>query len=283
MEIIRLPIGKSIEWMIDFFTIHFSFITRAFSQVVEKGIDILVHGMMFFPAWVLIIFFTILAYVLSRKKGITLFTLIGLSLIWNMGLWEPTVSTIALVLISTIIAIAFGLPLGILTALSSRSYRIIMPVLDVMQTMPAFVYLIPAIPFFGLGPVGAIFSTVIFSMPPSIRLTCLGIKQVPAELVEAADAFGSTKGQKLFKLQLPMATPTIMAGINQTIMLSLSMVVIAAMIGAKGLGGEVWKAIQRLEPDKGFEGGIAIVIIAMILDRIMQGIGGRSRVAAAAD
>jgi glycine betaine/proline transport system permease protein len=146
-----------------------------------------------------------------------------------------------------------------------------------MQTMPAFVYLIPAIPFFGLGKVAAIFSTVVFSMPPAIRLTCLGIKQVPKELVEAADAFGSNKWQKLFKLQLPIATPTIMAGINQTIMLALSMVVIAAMIGAKGLGGEVWKAIQRLQPGKGFEAGIGIVIVAIILDRIMQRIGGKSQ------
>ncbi len=277
MEAIRLPIGKSIEWMIDLFTEHFSFITYAFSQVTENGINILVDGMMYFPAWALICFFTAAAYLLSRKRGITLFTLIGLGVIWNMGLWAPTLSTIALVLISTLLAIAVGLPLGIFAALSTTSYRVIMPILDVMQTMPAFVYLIPAIPLFGLGPVGAIFSTVIFSMPPAIRLTCLGIKQVPAELVEAADAFGSTKGQKLFKLQLPMAKSTIMAGINQTIMLALSMVVIAAMIGAKGLGGEVWKAIQRLEPDKGFEAGIAIVIIAMILDRIMQGIGKKSR------
>ncbi|HNQ85228.1 MAG TPA: proline/glycine betaine ABC transporter permease [Deltaproteobacteria bacterium] len=277
MEIIRIPIGKSIELAIDLFTEHMSFITKAFSEITENGIDILVNGMMFFPTWVLIGFFTALAYSLSRKKGITLFTLIGLLLIWNMGLWAPTVSTIALVLISTLIAIAIGLPLGILASLSTNSYRVIMPILDVMQTMPAFVYLIPAIPLFGLGPVGAIFSTVIFAMPPAIRLTCLGIKQVPVELVEAADAFGSTKGQKLFKLQLPMATPTIMAGINQTIMLALSMVVIASMIGAKGLGGEVWKAIQRLQPDKGFEAGIAIVIIAMILDRVMQGVGRKSR------
>ena len=139
--------------------------------------------------------------------------------------------------------------------------------------MPAFVYLIPAIPFFGLGEVSAIFSTLVFAMPPAIRLTCLGIKQVPAELIEAADAFGSTKLQKLFKLQLPLAVPTIMAGINQTIMLALSMVVIAAMIGAGGLGGEVWKAIQRLEAGRGFQAGIAIVILAMILDRLSQKIG----------
>lgn len=275
MEHLRIPIGKTIEWLIELFTEHFSLITVAFSEVTENGIKYLVHTMMFFPPWVLIAVFTALAWSLSKRRGIALFTIIGLSLIWNMGLWAPTMSTIALVLISTLMAILIGMPLGVISALNQTAYRIIMPILDVMQTMPAFVYLIPAIPLFGLGPVGAIFSTVIFAMPPAIRLTCLGIRQVPVELIEAADAFGSTKGQKLFKLQLPMATPTIMAGINQTIMLALSMVVIAAMIGAKGLGGEVWKAIQRLQPDRGFEAGIAIVIIAMILDRIMQRIGNK--------
>jgi len=278
MEHLRVPIGKTIEYLIEQFTEHFSFITIAFSEVTENGIKYLVKVMMFFPPWILIVVFTGLAWYLSRRRGVALLALIGLTLIWNMGLWAPTISTIALVLISTLIAILFGMPLGILSALNQFAYRIIMPILDVMQTMPAFVYLIPAIPLFGLGPVGAIFSTVIFAMPPAIRLTCLGIKQVPSELIEAADAFGSTKRQKLFKLQLPMATPTIMAGINQTIMLALSMVVIAAMIGAKGLGGEVWKAIQRLQPDRGFEAGIAIVIIAMILDRIMQRIGSKAEV-----
>ena len=165
------------------------------------------------------------------------------------------------------------LTLGIAAALSRRTSRIVMPILDFMQTMPAFVYLIPAIPFFGLGAVSASVATVIFATPPTIRLTALGIRQVPEDLIEAADAFGSTRRQKLFKVQLPMAVPTIMAGINQTIMLSLSMVVIAAMIGAGGLGGKVWQAIQRLEPGKGFEAGIAIVILAMILDRVTQRIG----------
>jgi glycine betaine/proline transport system permease protein len=273
MTNIRIPIGYWIESAINFFSDNFAFVTKAFSQVTSQGIDIMVGAMMFFPPWLLILFFTAIAFLLSRKRGIAVFTLLGLLLIWNMGLWEPTISTLALVLISTVFAIAIGIPLGIFAALNQVFYRVIMPVLDFAQTMPAFVYLIPAIPFFGLGPVAAIFSTVIFSMPPAIRLTCLGIKQVPGELVEAADAFGSTKSQKLFKLQLPIAAPTIMAGVNQTIMLALSMVVIAAMIGAKGLGGEVWKAIQRLQPDRGFEAGIGIVIVAIILDRIMQQFG----------
>lgn len=277
MDSYKIPIGRSIEILIEFLVDNFSFATKAFSEFTESGIEILVAVMMFFPPWLLILFFSALAWFLTKKKGIALFSLIGLALIWNMGLWAPTVSTIALVLISTLFAISLGLPLGIMAALSNIFYRIVMPILDFMQTMPAFVYLIPAIPFFGLGPVAAIFSTVIFSMPPAIRLTCLGIKQVPKELVEAADSFGSTKSQKLFKLQIPIATPTIMAGINQTIMLALSMVVIAAMIGAKGLGGEVWKAIQRLEPDKGFEAGIGIVIVAIILDRIMQKYGEKQK------
>jgi glycine betaine/proline transport system permease protein len=165
--------------------------------------------------------------------------------------------------------------LGIVAALYEGFYRVIMPILDFMQTMPAFVYLIPAIPFFGLGPVSAAFATVIFAMPPSIRLTALGIRQVPVELIEAADAFGSTRMQKLFKIQLPLATQTMMAGVNQTIMLSLSMVVIAAMIGAGGLGGEVWKAIQRLKTGMGFEAGLGVVIIAIIFDRVTQKAAGR--------
>ena len=274
MNIYRVPIGDAIEAFIDFFVTHFSFATIAFSKFTIKGINYLSDIMMFLPPWAMILIFTALAWYLSKKWGIALFTLIGMSLIWNMQLWGATIETIALIIIATLISVAIGIPLGILSALSNTAYRIITPILDVMQTMPAFVYLIPAIPFFGLGAVGAIFATVIFSVPPCIRLTCLGIKQVPKELVEAADAFGSSKGQKLFKVQLPIAKTTIMAGINQTIMLALSMVVIAAMIGAKGLGGEVWKAIQRLEAGRGFEAGIGIVIIAIILDRVMQQVAG---------
>jgi glycine betaine/proline transport system permease protein len=276
MPIPKIPIGRSIEQSIDFLTLHFSFITRGISDVIETGIDILVASMMFFPAWLLILIFSALSWWLAgRKAGIL--TLLGFALIWNLGLWAPTISTLALVLIATLIAVMLGLPIGVMAALFSGMHRVTMPVLDFMQTMPAFVYLIPAIPFFGLGPVSAIFSTVIFAMPPAIRLTCLGIEQVPKELIEAADSFGANRMQKLFKLQIPLAKPTIMAGINQTIMLSLSMVVIAAMIGAKGLGGEVWKAIQRFEPGNGFEAGLGVVILAMALDRVTQKLGGRKK------
>ncbi|MFO7817831.1 MAG: ABC transporter permease [Thermodesulfobacteriota bacterium] len=273
----RIPIGDGIEAVIDFLVEHFSFLTKAFSNVTEIGLEFLESGMMFLPPWLFILLFASLVWLLSKSRGVSLFSVIGLALIWNMGLWEPTMSTIALVLVATLIAIILGVPIGIFAAMSNIIYRVVMPILDFMQTMPAFVYLIPAIPFFGLGKVAAIFSTVIFSMPPAIRLTCLGIKQVPFELVECADAFGSNKWQKLFKLQLPLATTTIMAGVNQTVMLALSMVVIASMIGAKGLGGEVWKAIQRLQPGNGFEAGIGIVIVAIVLDRVLQKVAARSK------
>jgi glycine betaine/proline transport system permease protein len=279
-DIPKFPLAHYIDIILNWLTSNFSFITKALSHVTSAAIDGIVTALLWFPPWVLIIAVAALAWRMAGRR-VAIFSAIGLLFLWDLRLWEPTIQTITLVLISTLIAVVIGLPLGIGAALSKRTSRIVMPVLDFMQTMPAFVYLIPAIPFFGLGAVSASVATVIFSMPPAIRLTALGIKQVPADLIEAADAFGSTPRQKLFKVQLPMAIPTIMAGVNQTIMLALSMVVIAAMIGAGGLGGEVWKAIQRLEPGKGFESGIAIVILAMILDRITQRIGRRSKTAAA--
>jgi glycine betaine/proline transport system permease protein len=232
-------------------------------------------GLLLVPIPVFIVLVGIGVWFLTKERKLTIGSALGLALIWNMGLWTATISTIALVVVATLCAIAIGVPLGICAAISKGTYKTVMPILDVMQTMPSFVYLIPAIPFFGLGKTAAIFSTVIFSMPPAIRFTCLGIRQIPAELVECSTAFGATRMQRLFKLDLPLASPTIMAGINQTVMLALSMVVIASMIGAKGLGGEVWKAIQRLQMGRGFEAGIAIVIVAMILDRVLQKLGTR--------
>ncbi len=277
MEMYRIPVGAVIEAIIDFLVLHLAVATRAFAVMTSTGISWIVSALTYPPEWMVIAVFAALAWFLSRNWKIGLFTVLGLGLIWNMQLWDPTMSTLALIVVSTLIAIGIGIPIGILAALSEIAYKIITPILDIMQTMPAFVYLIPAIPFFGLGAVGAIFATVVFSVPPCIRLTCLGIKQVPKEMVEAADAFGSSKWQKLFKVQLPVAKTTIIAGVNQTIMLALSMVVIAAMIGARGLGGEVWRAIQRLEMGRGFEAGIGIVIVAIILDRVMQQYGGKGQ------
>lgn len=265
----KLPLDEWIDAAIDWTSNNFAPLTKAVSGVIETMVEGLVTGLEWLPPWLLIIALAGVAWrIAGRNVGIS--SALGLLLLWNLGLWQSTLETMALVLFATAVAMAVGLPLGILAALNDTAYKIISPILDFMQTMPAFVYLIPAIPFFGLGVVSAIFSTVIFAVPPAIRLTCLGIRQVPNDLIEAADAYGSTWSQKLIKLQLPLATPTIMAGVNQTIMLSLSMVVIAAMIGAGGLGGDVWKAIQRMQPGMGFEAGLGIVILAMILDRITQ-------------
>lgn len=272
----RFPLAEYIDRGLDWLTDQFAFVTRAVSNVLGNGVDFVVNALTWPPPWVVIALFAALAwYLAGRRVGIG--TAAGLLFLWNLQLWHATMETLTLVMFATVVAVAIALPIGILGGLSERFHRAIMPVLDFMQTMPAFVYLIPAIPFFGLGQVSAMFATVIFSMPPAIRLTTLGIRQVPRELTEAADAFGATRSQKLFKIQLPLAVPTIMAGINQTIMLALSMVVIAAMIGAGGLGGEVWRAIQRLQPGAGFEAGIAIVIVAMILDRVTQRIGQASK------
>lgn len=271
-EIPKFPLAHLTDVALEWLTRNFSWLTKALSHAVSVVIDAIIASLLFVPSWLLIIIVAGIAWRAAGRR-VAIFSALGLLFVWNLRLWEPTVQTFTLVLISTLIAVAIGLPLGIAAALSKRTSKVVMPFLDFMQTMPAFVYLIPAIPFFGLGAVSASVATVIFATPPTIRLTALGIRQVPADLIEAADAFGSTRRQKLFKVQLPMAVPTIMAGVNQTIMLALSMVVIAAMIGAGGLGGEVWQAIQRLEPGKGFQAGLAIVILAMILDRVTQRIG----------
>jgi glycine betaine/proline transport system permease protein len=269
IDIPRIPLGDWIEGGLDFLTSEYSIVTRGISRFTQTGINALNDALMWLPEWALMALIGLLCWRLSGVR-LAIGSVLGLLLIWNLGLWDPMIESLTLVVIATMVAVVIALPLGILAAVSDRFYSLIMPILDFMQTMPAFVYLIPAIPFFGIGSVSAIFATVIFSMPPAIRFTTLGIRQVPKDLVEAADAFGSTRSQKLIKVQLPLSLPTIMAGINQTIMLALSMVVIAAMIGADGLGNEVWKAIQRLRPGDGFEAGIAVVILAMILDRLTQ-------------
>lgn len=269
MDIPSIPLGYWIESSLTWLTSEYSMVTRAISRVTQTGIGALNDGLMWLPPWALLAIIALLCWKAASPR-LAIGAAAGMALIWNLGLWNPMIETLTLVVIATLVAVVMAIPVGIAAALSQRLYRVIMPVLDFMQTMPAFVYLIPAIPFFGIGSVSAIFATVIFSMPPAIRFTTLGIRQVPVELIEAADAYGATRGQKLFKVQLPLSLPTVMAGINQTIMLALSMVVIAAMIGADGLGSEVWRAIQRLRPGDGFEAGIAVVILAMVLDRLTQ-------------
>jgi ABC-type proline/glycine betaine transport system permease subunit len=268
----KLPLDEWIDTLVDGMQHSLDGLFDLIAAVIGSVVNGLAYGLTLFPSWVYIISFTLLALLLSARS-LALFTLLGLFLIDNLGYWENTMLTLALVLTAALISIILGVPLGIFCGKSDKAQQIITPVLDFMQTMPAFVYLIPAVTFFSLGAVPGVIASVIFAMPPTIRLTSLGIRQVPRELLEAADSFGSTGGQKLLKVQLPLAKPTIMAGINQSIMLSLSMVVIASMIGAKGLGADVYRAVTQLKIGEGFEAGLAIVILAIILDRLTQHIG----------
>lgn len=222
------------------------------------------------PFFVMIVLFTALAWWKSGK-GVALTTFLGLTLIYLMGFWTETMETLALVLVATVTALLISVPLGIWAAKNKFAAKIIRPLLDLMQTMPAFVYLIPAVLFFSIGKVPGAFATIIFAMPPAVRLTTLGIDGVPKDIVEAARSFGATNRQILFKVELPLATKTILAGINQTILLSLSMVVIAGMIAAGGLGERVLEGINNLDIGLGFESGLSVVILAIILDRITQG------------
>ena len=208
-----------------------------------------------------------------RSYGLSIFAIVGLMLIDNMALWEATMESLALIVGASIVSLLVGLPMGILSAYSRWAELVIRPVLDLMQTMPAFVYLIPAIVLFSTGIVSATLATVIFAVPPLVRLTAHGIRSVDQELVEAGRAFGAGPMERLVKIELPMARPTIFVGINQMIMLSLSMVVIAALIGAEGLGNEIMRAINRINPGKGFEAGLAIVILAVYLDRLVGAFG----------
>ena len=240
-------------------------------------VDTLSDGLMLIPPLIFIILVVALTIYITRKNWtLSIFVGLGLLLIQNLGLWDDTMLTLSLILASSIISIIVGVPLGIWMAKSKTVQYIVTPILDFMQTMPAFVYLIPAVSFFGIGMVPGIIASIIFSMPPVVRLTNLGIRQVPEELIEASDAFGSTSFQKLFRVQLPLAATTIMTGINQTIMLALSMVVIASMIGASGLGERVFGAVTRNQAGEGFASGISIVILAIILDRITQALNKRN-------
>ena len=226
------------------------------------------------PAWLFALITAALGF-WRVNGGFALFVLLGFNLVLSMELWSEMIATLSLVLTASGLALLIGLPLGILSARSRLTWRLVRPCLDLMQTMPAFVYLIPAVMLFSTGAVPSILATLIFAMPPVVRLTHLGIVQVPDDLIEAGRSFGCTDRQLLWKVQMPNAVPTVMTGVNQTIMLSLSMVVIASMIGGGGLGDVVLRGIQQLDVGMGFEGGIAVVILAVILDRLSQSFAGR--------
>ncbi len=268
----RLPfadwIDTGVDWLVDIAGPLFDGIATGLEATVETFVDI----MDFPPSILLAVIFALLAWWFSTKK-IALFTLIGFLFIDYLGYWYPMLQMLALVLTSVAIAIIIGVPIGIWMSQQLMARRIITPILDLMQTMPAFVYLIPAIFFFNIGVVPGLVASIIFAMPPTIRLTMLGIEQVPKDLIEATEAFGSTTWQRLIKVQIPLAKPNIMAGVNQSIMLSLSMVVIASMVGAPGLGTKVYQAVTQLKTGVGVETGVAIVLVAIILDRITQHAG----------
>jgi glycine betaine/proline transport system permease protein len=228
------------------------------------------------PWWLILLVVAVVSYHATRRVLSTVLITGLLFLVGAMGLWDKLMQTLALMMVATLIAVLIGIPLGVLCARSNRLRTVLLPLLDIMQTMPSFVYLIPVLMLFGLGKVPAIFATVIYAAPPLIRLTDLGIRQVDKEVMEAVNAFGANRWQQLFGVQLPLALPSIMAGINQTTMMALSMVVIASMIGARGLGEEVLVGIQTLNVGKGLEAGLAIVILAVVIDRITQAYG-RSR------
>ena len=271
-QIPRLPVS---EWMSDIITWLTQNLSWFFGAIRDGGawlMDGITDLLLFIPPVLFILLLVALAFFASRKKfGLPVFTLLGLLYIHNQGLWDPLMYTITLVLVASLLSILIGVPVGIWMAKSRTANWIITPILDFMQTMPAFVYLIPAVAFFGIGMVPGVFSAVIFALPPTVRFTNLGIRQVPDEMIEAAESFGSTGSQRLFKVELPLAKPTIMAGINQTVLLALSMVVIASMIGAPGLGERVINALQRAQVGPGFVAGFALVVLAIILDRVLQG------------
>ncbi|MES5955366.1 proline/glycine betaine ABC transporter permease [Bacillus fungorum] len=267
----RIPLGEWVDSFVASLYEHFEGLFRGFSYIIGGFVDLLTNFLIIIPAILMIIILCFLIWYTTRKVSLVIFTLIGLLFILNINYWAQTMQTLALVLTSVIISIIVGIPIGILASQNERFSKFLKPTLDFMQTMPAFVYLIPAITFFGVGVVPGIIASVIFAMPPTIRFTDLGIRQVPEDLIEAANAFGSTASQKLFKVQLPLATGTIMAGVNQSIMLSLSMVVTASLVGAPGLGVDVYRSVTQVNIGMGFEAGLAIVVIAIILDRITQG------------
>lgn len=270
----ELPVSEIVEtatqWLVDTFSGFFNFITLYGSRFMSNFTNVL----SIVPPFLFILLIALLSYFANnRKMGLPVFTLIGLGYILNQGLWGQLLDTIALIVVAAIVTVIIGIPIGILSAKNDTANAIIQPILDFMQTMPAFVYLIPAVAFFGIGMVPGIFASFIYALAPTVRFTNLGIREINPELIEASESFGSTNSQKLFKVELPLAKNTIMAGINQTVMLTLSMVVIASMIGAPGLGGNVLTALQRAQVGEGFVSGLAIVILAVIVDRLTQSLG----------
>jgi len=281
----ELNIGGAFESLIQWLQNNFEPFFDAVTAVIGTTTTGLEEVLLFLPPWAMVLALTALAWWVA-SRGVAIFTFLGMGALTEaefvlfgvefalgMGYWETTMETLALIITASLFSLLVGIPVGIWAAKSNTVDKVVRPILDFMQTMPPFVYLIPAVVLFGLGTVPGVIATFIFATPPCVRLTNLGIRQVSEEAIEAAKSFGSTPSQLLFKVELPMALPTILAGVNQTVLLALSMVVIAALIGSSGLGQPVVEGLQQLRIAKGFEGGLGIVILAIFLDRITQAAG----------
>ncbi|AOZ68954.1 choline ABC transporter permease subunit [Rhodobacter xanthinilyticus] len=266
----KLPIGKTAKVVFDWLQTHAGGFFDTLSALMQALIDAILWGLQAPPPLAIIAVFAALTWGLQRNWKTAALVLAGFLFILNQGYWKETTESLTLVLSACVVCMAIGVPIGIATAHRPRLHAALQPVLDLMQTLPTFVYLIPAIVFFGIGMVPGLIATVIFVLPAPIRLTYLGVVSTPQPLLEAARAFGATPGQVLWKVELPYATPQIMAGLNQTIMLSLSMVVIAALVGANGLGVPVVRALNSVNTALGFESGFIIVVVAIILDRMLR-------------
>jgi glycine betaine/proline transport system permease protein len=266
----KIPLGTWMSDGVDLLNQN----AQSFFDALSAGLSFLINGLtqalLFVPPLLLIVLITGAVYALHRSWKLSLFVVLSLLLVTNLGYWRATIETLSLVLFATASCVVIGVPLGILAAHRPWLFTLMRPVLDLMQTIPTFVYLIPTLILFGLGVVPGLISTVIFAVPAAIRLTHLGVSSVPKALIEAGEAFGATRRQLLWKVELPYALPTIMAGITQCILLSLSMVVVAALVGADGLGKPVVRALNSVNIAMGFEAGLAIVILAIILDRVLR-------------
>jgi glycine betaine/proline transport system permease protein len=266
----KIPVGKTAEAGFDWMQDHLGWFFDGLAAVMEWMIDWIEWVLLTPNEFVIIAAFVAVTWFVQRNWGTCLLVLLGFLFILNQGYWEQTMESITLVLSACLVCMGIGVPVGIAMAHRPRLYRALVPVLDLMQTLPTFVYLIPAIVFFGIGTVPGLIATVVFVLPAPIRQTQLGVSSTPKPLLEAGEAFGATKSQLLWRVELPSALPQIMAGLNQTIMLSLSMVVIAALVGANGLGVPVLRALGQVNTALGFESGFIIVVVAIMLDRMLR-------------
>ncbi|MBV2144053.1 choline ABC transporter permease subunit [Falsochrobactrum sp. TDYN1] len=266
----KIPVGSTAKAVVDWLTDNMGGFFDTLAAIMQSMIDGLLFVLELPHPLLLIAIFATIAWLVQRRISVVILTILGFLFILNQGYWDRTLETLTLVLSACFLCMAIGVPVGIAAAHRPTLYAALRPVLDLMQTLPTFVYLIPAIVFFGIGMVPGLLATAVFVLPAPVRLTHLGISSTPSSLIEAGEAFGASRSQLLWKIELPYAMPQILAGLTQTIMLSLSMVVIAALVGADGLGVPVVRALNSVNTALGFEAGLVIVVVAIILDRIFR-------------